>query len=119
MKTKPRLPVPQQTLMSKNPTSQHPSTGTTAGRRNRLPQVGKIPKVVSNRTEHMSPMSFSRSFRAGMQLAPANLEVYDSVSIAKGPSPSRSSTPVPDLTTDGSTVEAPTISHRETPIPLL
>ncbi|KAF6518243.1 hypothetical protein HZS61_002321 [Fusarium oxysporum f. sp. conglutinans] len=41
-----------------------------------------------------------------MQLAPANLEVYDSVSIAKGPSPSRSSTPVPDLTTDGSTVES-------------
>ncbi|EXL65399.1 hypothetical protein FOPG_18373 [Fusarium oxysporum f. sp. conglutinans race 2 54008] len=54
----------------------------------------------------MSPMSFSRSFRASMQLAPANLEVYDSVSIAKGPSPSRSSTPVPDLTTDGSTVES-------------
>ncbi|KAI8406222.1 hypothetical protein FOFC_13691 [Fusarium oxysporum] len=46
------------------------------------------------------------SFRASMQLAPANLEVYDSVSIAKGPSPSRSSTPVPDLTTDGSTVES-------------
>ncbi|KAG6988813.1 hypothetical protein FocnCong_v001842 [Fusarium oxysporum f. sp. conglutinans] len=106
MKTKPRLPVPQQTLMSKNPTPQHPSTGTTAGRRNRLPQVGRIPKVVSNRTEHVSPMSFSRSFRASMQLAPANLEVYDSVSIAKGPLPSRPSTPVPDLTTDGSTVES-------------
>ncbi|KAJ9413572.1 hypothetical protein FOXG_14205 [Fusarium oxysporum f. sp. lycopersici 4287] len=35
-----------------------------------------------------------------MQLAPENLEVCDPESIAKGPSPSRPSTPVPDLTTD-------------------
>ncbi|KAF4441879.1 hypothetical protein FACUT_2441 [Fusarium acutatum] len=103
MKPKPRLPVPQHPLMSKKPTLQPPSTSTTAGRRSRLPQVGRIPKVVSNRTEHVSPMSFSRPFRASMQLVPENLEVYDSESIAKGPSPSRPSTPVPDLTTDGST----------------
>ncbi|EWZ78823.1 hypothetical protein FOWG_16982 [Fusarium oxysporum f. sp. lycopersici MN25] len=103
MKTKPRLPVPQQTLMSKKPTLQPPSASTTAGRRSRLPQVGRIPKVVSSRTEHVSPMSFYRPFGASKQSTPKNLEVYDPESIAKGPSPSRPSTPVPDLTTDGST----------------
>ncbi|KAG4257594.1 hypothetical protein FPRO03_13856 [Fusarium proliferatum] len=103
MKTKPRLPVPQQTLMSEKPTLQPLSTSTTASRPSRLPQVGRIPKVVSNRTEHVSPMSFSRPFEASMQLAPENLEVYGPESIAKGPSPSGPSTPVTDLTTDGST----------------
>ncbi|KAF5605281.1 hypothetical protein FPCIR_496 [Fusarium pseudocircinatum] len=120
MKTKPRLPVPQQTLMSKKPTLQPPSTSTTAGRRSRLPQVGRIPKVVSNRTEHVSPMSFSRPFRASMQLAPENLEVYDPESIAKGPSPSRPSTPVPDLTTDGSTAGSTNnLSSRDSNPPAL
>ncbi|EXK91454.1 hypothetical protein FOQG_06232 [Fusarium oxysporum f. sp. raphani 54005] len=120
MKTKPRLTVPQQTLMSKKPTLQPPSTSTTAGRRSRLPQVGRIPKVVSNRTEHVSPMSFSRPFRASMQLAPENLEVYDPESIAKGPSPSRPSTPVPDLTTDGSTAGSTNnLSSRDSNPPAL
>ncbi|CVK97129.1 uncharacterized protein FMAN_11335 [Fusarium mangiferae] len=120
MKTKPRLPVPQQTLMSKKPTLQPPSTSTTASRRSRLPQVGRIPKVVSNRTEHVSPMSFSRPFRASMQLAPENLEVYDPESIAKGPSPSRPSTPVPDLTTDGSTAGSTNnLSSRDSNPPAL
>ncbi|KAI8397379.1 hypothetical protein FOFC_20651 [Fusarium oxysporum] len=45
MKIKPRLPVLQQTLMSKKPTLQLPSISTTAGRRSRLPQVGRIPEV--------------------------------------------------------------------------
>ncbi|EGU71893.1 hypothetical protein FOXB_17600, partial [Fusarium oxysporum f. sp. conglutinans Fo5176] len=102
-KIKPQLPVLQQTLMSKKSTLQLPSTSTTAGRRSRLPQVGRIPKVVRHRTEHVSPMSFSRPLRASMQLASESLEVYDPESIAKGPSTSRPSTPVPDLTTDGST----------------
>ncbi|KAG5777876.1 hypothetical protein H9Q73_008448 [Fusarium xylarioides] len=120
MKTKPRLPVPQQTLMSKKPTLQPPSTSTTAGRRSRLPQVGRIPKVVSNRTEYVSPMSFSRPFRARMQLAPDNLEVYDPESIAKGPSSSRPSTPVPDLTTDGSTAGSTNnLSSRDSNPPAL
>ncbi|KAG7408456.1 hypothetical protein Forpe1208_v012010 [Fusarium oxysporum f. sp. rapae] len=102
-KIKPQLPVLQQTLMSKKSTLQLPSTSTTAGRRSRLPQVGRIPKVVRHRAEHVAPMSFSRPFRASMQLTSENLEVYDPESIAKGPSTSRPSTPVPDLTTDGST----------------
>ncbi|CVL08175.1 uncharacterized protein FMAN_14174 [Fusarium mangiferae] len=96
IKTKPQLPVPQQTLISK-PTLQPPLINTTHGRQSRLPQVGRIPKVVSNRTERVSPMSL-----ASMHLAPENLEVYDPESIAKGPSLSRPSTLVPDLTTDGS-----------------
>ncbi|KAF5229505.1 hypothetical protein FANTH_14181 [Fusarium anthophilum] len=100
---KPRLPVSQQTLMSKKPTIRPPSISTTAGRRSRLPQVGRIPKVVSNRTEHVSSIRFRRPFRASMQLAPENLEVYDPESLLKGPSPSRPSIPVPGLTTDSST----------------
>ncbi|EXK77523.1 hypothetical protein FOQG_17766 [Fusarium oxysporum f. sp. raphani 54005] len=60
-------------------------------------------EVVRHRAEHVAPMSFSRPFRASMQLTSENLEVYDPESIAKGPSTSRPSTPVPDLTTDGST----------------
>ncbi|KAG7403625.1 hypothetical protein Forpe1208_v016263 [Fusarium oxysporum f. sp. rapae] len=103
-KIKPQLPVLQQTLMSKKSTLQLPSTSTTASRRSRLPQVGRIPKVVRHRTEHVSPMSFSRPFRASMQLVSENFEVYDPESIAKGPSTSRPLTPVPDLTTDGSIV---------------
>ncbi|RGP79482.1 hypothetical protein FLONG3_2388 [Fusarium longipes] len=109
MKAKTWVPVIQQGVAPKKLTLQpsaHLTTSTTSsGRRSRLPQVGRIPKVVSNRPEHehVSPMSFSRPFRASMQLAPENLEVYDPDSIAKGPSPSRPSTPVPELTTDGST----------------
>ncbi|KAF9766237.1 hypothetical protein IL306_001380 [Fusarium sp. DS 682] len=120
IKIKPRLPVPQQTAMSKKPNLQPPSTSATAGKRSRLPQVGRIPKVVSNRTEHVSPMSFSRPFRSSMQLAPENLEVYDPESIAKGPSPSRPSTPVPDLTTDGSTAGSTNnLSSRDSNPPAL
>ncbi|EXL64576.1 hypothetical protein FOPG_19167 [Fusarium oxysporum f. sp. conglutinans race 2 54008] len=57
----------------------------------------------------MKPTSSSREnpqsceAPASMQLASENLEVYDPDSIAKGPSTSRPSTPVPNLTTDGST----------------
>ncbi|KAF4946158.1 hypothetical protein FSARC_14260 [Fusarium sarcochroum] len=102
-KNKPRLPVPQQTATPKQPSLQSTSTNISAGRRSRLPQVGRIPKVVSNRPEHVPPMSFSRPFRPSSQVAPESVEVYDPESIAQGPSPSRPSTPVPDLTTDGST----------------
>ncbi|VTT78616.1 unnamed protein product [Fusarium fujikuroi] len=118
--TKPRLPVPQQTLMSKNPTLQPSLTSTAAGRRSRLPQVGRIPKVVSNHTDRVSPMSFSSPFRASMHLAPENLEVYDPESIAKGPSLSRPSTPVPDLITSGSTAGSDNnLSSRDSNPPAL
>ncbi|KAK7416390.1 hypothetical protein QQZ08_012009 [Neonectria magnoliae] len=81
-----------------------PSTiNDKSGRRSRLPQVGRIPKVVSNRPDLISPKSFSRPFRASLQAPPRTLDVTDSASIAKGPSPPKS-TPVPDLTMEGSTI---------------
>lgn len=110
IKIKSRLAAPQKTTglkkLTLQPTLQLPSTGTSAGRRSRLPQVGRIPKVVSNRTEHVSPMSFSRPFRPSMQLAPETLEVFAPEPITKEPEPSRPTTPVPDLTTDGSTADS-------------
>ncbi|KAG6988712.1 hypothetical protein FocnCong_v001847 [Fusarium oxysporum f. sp. conglutinans] len=120
IETKPRLPVPQQTLMSKKPTVQPSLTSTTAGRRSRLPQVGRIPKVVYNHTKHVSSMGFPRPFRASMQLAPENLEAYDPESIAKGPSLSRPYTPIPALSTDGSTGGSPSnLSPRDSNLPAL
>ncbi|ENH66684.1 hypothetical protein FOC1_g10001057 [Fusarium oxysporum f. sp. cubense race 1] len=102
------------------PTVQPPLTSTTAGRRSRLPQVGGIPKVVYNHAKHVSSMGFPRPFRASMQLAPENLEAYDPESIAKGPSLSRPSTPVPDLSTDGSTGGSPSnLSPRDSNLPAL
>ncbi|EEU41868.1 uncharacterized protein NECHADRAFT_96869 [Fusarium vanettenii 77-13-4] len=87
------------------PIVQPTSSSTTTGRRSRLPQVGRIPKVVSNRAENTaSPKSFSRPFRASLQLDPPNLEVPDVDSIAKGPTPPKPSTPVPELTMEGSTI---------------
>ena len=65
-------------------------------RPSRLPQVGRIPKVVSARPEHISPKSFSRPFnRLSVQMPPAQLDLQDEDSVAKGPSPLRSSTPEP------------------------
>ncbi|KAJ9412565.1 hypothetical protein FOXG_13991 [Fusarium oxysporum f. sp. lycopersici 4287] len=120
MKINPRLPVPEQTLMSKKPTVQPLSTRTTASRRSRLSQVGRIPKVVRNTNENVSPMSFYRPFGASKKSTTKNLEVYDPESIAKGPSPSRPSTPVPDLTTDGSTGGSPNnLSSSDSNLPAL
>ncbi|KAF4495521.1 hypothetical protein FAGAP_8343 [Fusarium agapanthi] len=46
--------ISQRTWMSKKPTRYLPSTSTTAGRRSRLPQVGRIPKVFP-----FAPQSFA------------------------------------------------------------
>ena len=63
-------------------------------RPSRLPQVGRIPKVVSARPEQISPKSFSRPFnRLSVQMPPAQLDLQDEDSVAKGPSPPRPSTP--------------------------
>ncbi|KAK4092261.1 hypothetical protein Purlil1_3514 [Purpureocillium lilacinum] len=70
---------------------QHPVP--SIARPSRLPQVGRIPQVVKQRTE---PQSFSRPFRASMQMPPVVIPVYDPESIAKGPTPPRPSTPVFD-----------------------
>ncbi|KAL6863245.1 hypothetical protein ACO1O0_003490 [Amphichorda felina] len=81
-----------------------------SGRPSRLQQVGRIPKVVSNRQEEASPKSFSRPFRASMQLPPQPAEYIDPQSVAKGPSPPNASSSVPDLTTGESTGESTNVS---------
>ncbi|KAH6889890.1 hypothetical protein B0T10DRAFT_572046 [Thelonectria olida] len=80
-----------------------PPTSADKTRRSRLPQVGRIPKVVSNRPDHLSPKSFSRPFRASMQL-PNQPFVFDIDPVATGPSPPKPSSPVPELTMEGSTI---------------
>ncbi|KAI1391379.1 uncharacterized protein F4822DRAFT_184263 [Hypoxylon trugodes] len=63
-------------------------------RPSRLPQVGRIPKVVTTRPEQTSPKSFSRPFyRVSLQLPPPNLSRVDRDSVAKGPSPTRALSP--------------------------
>ncbi|KAK4100113.1 hypothetical protein N658DRAFT_139382 [Parathielavia hyrcaniae] len=65
-------------------------------RPSRLPQVGRIPKVVSARAEQISPKSFSRPFhRLSVQMPPARPDVQDEDSVAKGPSPPQACTPEP------------------------
>jgi hypothetical protein len=82
-------------------------TPSVTARPSRLPQVGRIPKVVSARPEQTSPKSFSRPFnRISVQLTAPRGEVSvpmpDTDSVAKGPSPPRPLTP--ELTQDESTV---------------
>ena len=95
----------------------------SSGRPSRLQQVGRIPKVVSNRQDQPSPKSFSRPFRASIQTPPQPAECFDPQSVAKGPSPPRMISPLPTLTKEGScsdsldnglsTVESPNKIHFE------
>ncbi|KAI0380863.1 hypothetical protein F5Y04DRAFT_93074 [Hypomontagnella monticulosa] len=66
------------------------SAPTPQARPSRLPQVGRIPKVVTTRPEQTSPKSFSRPFhRVSLQMPPPDLSRIDQNSVAKGPSPTR------------------------------
>jgi hypothetical protein len=92
----------------------------TAGRPSRLPQVGRIPKVVNTRPEQTSPKSFSRPFhRISFQLPPPQPSNVDDDYVAKGPSPPRPSTPeisrdVPTVTTTGASSPPPkALRHRQ------
>ncbi|PNY26167.1 Uncharacterized protein TCAP_03891 [Tolypocladium capitatum] len=79
-----------------------PSAASSSGRPSRLPQVGRIPQVVKHRHENVSPQSFSRPFCASSHLPPkATTNIYDPESIAKGPTPTKLSAPVPDFTLEG------------------
>ncbi|KAI3324947.1 hypothetical protein HD806DRAFT_460647 [Xylariaceae sp. AK1471] len=70
---------------------EHEATGSSTSRPSRLPQVGRIPKVVTSRPEQTSPKSFSRPFnRISIQLPPAQSIQLDQDSVAKGPSPPES-----------------------------
>ena len=86
---------PQDSLRSSG-TISPPRIQTGASKPSRLPQVGRIPQVVKKRQENVFRQSFSRPFRASL-LPPANpsTDLYDPESIATGPSPPKSSTPVP------------------------
>ncbi|RDA90591.1 hypothetical protein CP533_6935 [Ophiocordyceps camponoti-saundersi (nom. inval.)] len=74
--------------------------GTT--RPSRLPQVGRIPKVVPSQVPVSSP-AFSRPFRSSGQAFPTiSPSVYDPESIATGPTPPRSSTPTTEAAASSS-----------------
>ncbi|KAI0967432.1 hypothetical protein F4678DRAFT_242431 [Xylaria arbuscula] len=69
-------------------TIEQQSAESSTSRPSRLPQVGRIPRVVASRPEQISPKSFSRPFnRVSVQLLPAQLSQMDEDYIAKGPSP--------------------------------
>ncbi|KAI2609249.1 hypothetical protein GGR54DRAFT_381384 [Hypoxylon sp. NC1633] len=89
---------PQKTTMSQRQevASNSASSAVPKARPSRLPQVGRIPKVVTTRPEQTSPKSFSRPFhRVSLQLPPPDLSRVDQNSVAKGPSPPRVPSPEP------------------------
>ncbi|KAE9379601.1 hypothetical protein N431DRAFT_451443 [Stipitochalara longipes BDJ] len=70
---------------------------TAPTRPSRLPQVGRIPKVISARPEATSPKSFSRPFARLSTIQPVQVPLasIDKDSVAVGPSPEKPSTPEP------------------------
>jgi hypothetical protein len=85
---------PSETKQKPAPTQQPATQPPT--RPSRLPQVGRIPKVVSARAEQISPKSFSRPFhRLSVQMPPPRPDLQDEASVAKGPSPPQPSSPEP------------------------
>ncbi|KAM0460411.1 hypothetical protein ACHAPV_005205 [Trichoderma viride] len=80
----------------------------SSGRPSRLPQVGRIPQVVSNRPEAASPRSFSRPFGPHQPLA---LHIPPTRGLGMNtrvPNFSKPSTPIPDASGEGSTTDAGT-----------
>lgn len=117
-------PVPQpQTQVYPPP----PTATLRSGRPSRLQQVGRIPKVVSNRPDHRaSPKSFSRPFRASLHAPPQPSDYYDPESIAKGPSPPRAEpvdlgdvddTPLEDIVS--TPIEVPFEEQQRRPSPII
>lgn len=104
-KVEPRKPSAQPTRTtpaSTTPasTSKLSTTKPPTTRSNRLPQVGRIPKVASSRPEPNK--SFSRPFNRNSIQQQPQPEVQDSASefVAKGPSPPRSLTSTSDSKTE-------------------
>ena len=84
----------------------HLTPETAPVRPSRLPQVGRIPKVISARPLATSPKSFSRPFaRLSTHQPLQNSVVLDKDSVALGTSPPKSATPEPGPT------ELPTVSE--------
>ncbi|KAL2195080.1 hypothetical protein P885DRAFT_41212 [Corynascus similis CBS 632.67] len=89
------VPGPTQSSKPEPASVQQPALQAPS-RPSRLPQIGRIPKVVSARGKQTSPKSFSRPFhRLSAQMPPVTLEPKDEESVAKGPSPPKPSTPEP------------------------
>jgi len=79
-------------------TELHINKETAPARPSRLPQVGRIPKVVSARPETTSPKSFSRPFARLSTLQPVSEPItVDKDSVALGASPPKPSTPEPGI----------------------
>ncbi|EKD20862.1 hypothetical protein MBM_01544 [Drepanopeziza brunnea f. sp. 'multigermtubi' MB_m1] len=77
-------------------TDLHFAKKSTPVRPSRLPQVGRIPKVISARPETTSPKSFSRPFARLSTVQPLpKLQIFDKDSVGLGPSPPKSPTPKP------------------------
>ena len=76
------------------PAIEHSRSASTQERPSRLPQVGRIPKVVNTRPEQSSGKSFSRPFHhISLQPPPLPPAPIDGDSVAKGPSPPQSQSP--------------------------
>ncbi|KAK3359892.1 hypothetical protein B0T25DRAFT_113099 [Lasiosphaeria hispida] len=106
------LPVQQQ---------QQPTVRQASGRPSRLPQVGRIPKVVSARAEQTSPKSFSRPFhRLSAQAPLLRPDIQDPNFVAKGPTPPKPSTPelIQDesATTSGTNISTIHVLPGESPL---
>ncbi|KAH8664172.1 hypothetical protein BX600DRAFT_381799 [Xylariales sp. PMI_506] len=102
---------------SKGPPKQVQSKAP-AERPSRLPQVGRIPKVVTTRPEQTSPKSFSRPFhRISLQIPASSQPVSAQDFVAKGPSPPGPSTPelsqVSTATTGASGSPPRVLRHRQ------
>lgn len=79
----------------------------TSGRPSRLPQVGRIPKVVKQRQEVLPVQSFSRPFRASLHLPDNNVaKIYDPQSIATGVTSAQLSTPLTEPSIESSTLDS-------------
>lgn len=94
----PELPKAEVHIVREIATSQpmdlHLTDQKAPSRPSRLPQVGRIPKVVSARPVATSPKSFSRPFARLSTIQPLlDQGVLDTESIALGPSPPKPSTP--------------------------
>lgn len=91
-KVEPRKSLVQPTRATPAPTTKASTTKPPTTRSNRLPQVGRIPKVGTTRPEPSK--SFSRPFnRTSMiQQPPAGVQASASEFVAKGPSPPQSQT---------------------------
>ncbi|KAL7922159.1 hypothetical protein ACQKWADRAFT_106956 [Trichoderma austrokoningii] len=80
----------------------------SSGRPSRLPQVGRIPQVVSNRPEPTSPRSFSRPFGPNQPLA-LHMPPTRGLGInTRVPNFSKPSTPIPDTGGEGSVTDVGT-----------